>query len=107
MAAASRLGLAVDVLPWARAGELLGADLLVSTVPAGAADSLVGQVEGGPLGLLFDVVYAPWPTPLAAAWSARGGPVVGGLELLVHQAALQVALMAGEGVDVVVDNVTS
>ena len=45
--------------------------------------------------LLFDVVYAPWPTVLAAAWRRSGGEVVGGLELLVAQAAEQVALMTG------------
>jgi shikimate dehydrogenase len=46
-------------------------------------------------GTLFDVLYNPWPTPLAAAWSARGGAVVGGLDLLVHQAMLQVEQMTG------------
>ena len=38
-------------------------------------------------------VYDPWPTPLAAAWAAAGGLVVGGLDLLVHQAVGQVRLM--------------
>jgi len=51
-------------------------------------------------GVLFDVVYAPWPTVLAAAWSARGGVVIGGLDLLVEQAALQVELMTGHLPDV-------
>ena len=46
-------------------------------------------------GTLFDVLYDPWPTALAAAWSARGGAVVGGLDLLVHQAVLQVEQMTG------------
>lgn len=41
------------------------------------------------------MLYDPWPTALAAAWSTRGGPVVGGLDLLVHQAVLQVELMTG------------
>src|SRR5262245_4922941 len=51
---------------------------------------------GGPgAGVLFDVVYDPWPTPLAAAWTSAGGTVVGGLDLLVEQAALQVELMTG------------
>ncbi|MGW7455935.1 shikimate dehydrogenase, partial [Streptomyces sp. NPDC054787] len=43
----------------------------------------------------FDVLYDPWPTPLAAAWSRQGGKVVGGLDLLVHQAVLQVERMTG------------
>ena len=46
-------------------------------------------------GTLFDVLYEPWPTALAAGWSARGGAVVGGLDLLVHQAVLQVEQMTG------------
>ena len=46
-------------------------------------------------GTLFEVLYDPWPTPLAAAWQARRAPVVDGLDLLVHQAVLQVALMTG------------
>ncbi len=41
------------------------------------------------------MLYEPWPTELAAAWSARGGAVVGGLDLLVHQALLQVEQMTG------------
>jgi shikimate dehydrogenase len=45
--------------------------------------------------VLFDVVYAPWPTAVAAAVCARGGAVVGGLPMLVHQAARQVELMTG------------
>ncbi len=36
-----------------------------------------------------------WPTPLAAAWAEGGGRVVGGLDLLVHQAVLQVEQMTG------------
>ncbi|MFE7120805.1 shikimate dehydrogenase, partial [Streptomyces sp. NPDC057654] len=43
----------------------------------------------------FDVLYEPWPTPLAAAWADRGGAVVGGLDLLIHQAVLQVEQMTG------------
>ena len=83
-------GLVIDVEPWP---DAIDAPLVVSTVPAGAADTLrVGDVAGL---VLFDVVYAPWPTPLAAAWSAAGGAVVGGLELLIAQAAHQVKLMTG------------
>ena len=41
---------------------------------------------------LLDVVYDPWPTPLAAAC---GGVVVSGAAMLLHQAARQVELMTG------------
>ena len=59
---------------------------------------VVDAVPGVPA-VLFDVLYDPWPTPLAAAWAAAGGTVLGGLDLLVHQAVLQVELMTGQVVD--------
>jgi shikimate dehydrogenase len=74
--------------------EALGADLIVSTLPAGAADQFAGR--GWRVGQsLFDVVYSPWPTPLAAAAASAGATVVSGALMLLHQAAAQVALMTG------------
>lgn len=86
-----RLGVEVHPQEWSRAAEALSAPLVVSTTPAGATDALAAGVPDHP-GVLFDVLYHPWPTPLAAAWSAHGGTVLGGLDLLVHQAALQFRL---------------
>ena len=91
------LGLQVRAHTFDEAPRDLATDLVVSTVPSGAADGLAGSVPERP-GTLVDVLYHPWPTRLAAAWAAAGGPVVGGLELLVHQAAEQIALMTGERV---------
>lgn len=66
-------------------------ELVVSTVPAAAqGPDLVARFAAVPV--LFEVVYDPWPTPLAAAHS---GPVVTGLDLLVHQAVLQFELFTG------------
>lgn len=100
VATAAAVGVRVRLHPWDGAAALLGADLVVSTVPKGAADALAGHVPPRP-GSLFDVVYDPWPTPLASGWAAAGGLVLGGLDLLVHQAAGQVRLMTGctAGVD--------
>jgi len=71
--------------------------LVVSTVPAGALDELAAQSDpGGQVPPLLDVVYAPWPTPLAAAYSRAGGVVVPGTAMLLHQAAAQVELMTGQ-----------
>ncbi|MEX2984968.1 shikimate dehydrogenase [Streptomyces sp. C36] len=89
-----RLGVSVRTADWSRAAEALTAPLVVATTPAGATDALAGAVPDRP-GTLFDVLYDPWPTPLAAAWAARGGTVLGGLDLLVHQAVLQVEQMTG------------
>ncbi|MEE1929061.1 shikimate dehydrogenase [Streptomyces sp. TRM 70351] len=89
-----RLGVHVQTEPWERAAAALTAPLVIATTPAGTADVLAGSVPGRP-GTLFDVLYDPWPTPLVAAWERAGGQVVGGLDLLVHQAALQVEQMTG------------
>lgn len=66
--------------------------LAVSTVPAGAADHLATVLAGVPA--LFDVVYHPWPTPLAAAGPA-GRATVTGLDMLLHQALTQFRLVTG------------
>ncbi|MCZ9342346.1 shikimate dehydrogenase, partial [Streptomyces sp. TRM76130] len=91
---AERLDVDVRVVDWARAGEALRAPLVVATTPAGATDALAAAVPEMPA-TLFDVLYDPWPTALAARWSAHGGAVVSGLDLLVHQAVLQVEQMTG------------
>ncbi|MFB8210262.1 shikimate dehydrogenase [Streptomyces sp. NPDC056010] len=89
-----RLGVDVRIADWAEADRALNAPLVIATTPAGAADALAGAVPERP-GTLFDVLYEPWPTRLASAWADRGGAVVGGLDLLVHQAVLQVEQMTG------------
>ncbi|MCL2731756.1 MAG: shikimate dehydrogenase [Actinomycetia bacterium] len=89
-----RLGVSVHTADWTDAAKALGEPLVVNTTPAGAADHLADAVPDAP-GALFDVLYDPWPTALAAAWSARSGAVVGGLDLLVHQAVLQVEQHTG------------
>ncbi|MFF1519710.1 shikimate dehydrogenase [Streptomyces sp. NPDC058305] len=89
-----RLGVEVRTADWADAAEALRAPLVIATTPAGTTDALAGAVPERPA-TLFDVLYDPWPTDLAARWSAYGGAVVGGLDLLVHQAVLQVEQMTG------------
>ena len=81
------LRLGVDPVP--------AADVLVSTIPASAQDAWVVDLVSA-TSLLFEVLYDPWPTPLVGAARDAGLPVVGGLDLLVHQAALQFTLMTGE-----------
>ncbi len=76
-------------------------DVVVSTIPADAqTPALVEAVAAAPV--VFDVLYQPWPTPLAAAATAAGQTLVGGLDLLVHQAALQVLLMTGDAAPIAV-----
>jgi shikimate dehydrogenase len=91
-----RLGLPLVAAGWDEAaGGAERADVVISTVPAGAADGLAGRVgwHGGVT--VFDVLYHPWPTRLAAAATAGGATVVGGLELLLAQAVHQFEQFTG------------
>ncbi|MEV5160543.1 shikimate dehydrogenase [Streptomyces sp. NPDC053728] len=90
-----RLGVDVRIADWAEAEAALHAPLVIATTPAGATDALADAVPAVP-GTLFDVLYEPWPTALAARWAEAGAGVVGGLDLLVHQAVLQVEQMTGQ-----------
>ena len=72
----------------------VGGDVVVSTIPAAAqTEDLVARCA--PVPAVFEVVYDPWPTPLAAAARRRGQVLVSGLDLLVHQAAVQFGLFTG------------
>lgn len=82
---------------WPVTADALTADVVVTTVPA---DVAAGWPVPDRPGLLVDVLYHPWPTPLARAWVAAGGTVVGGLDLLVRQAVEQVVLMTGRRPDI-------
>ncbi|MEV0388341.1 shikimate dehydrogenase [Nonomuraea sp. NPDC050643] len=90
---AERLGVALAVETFDKLDALTGVDLVVSTLPSGAADVFADRLARVPA--LFDVVYAPWPTRAAEAVRAAGGTVVGGFAMLLHQAVRQVELMTG------------
>jgi shikimate dehydrogenase len=98
MALSIELGLPVEVGEWPPSKAAMAADLVVCTVPSAGSQSLIDRVPDDPR-CLIDVVYDPWPSPLAAAWIAGGGHVIGGLELLVHQAVEQLEIMTGRRVD--------
>ncbi len=75
------------------AAAAAGADIAVVTAPAGTVDQLAGPLASVPV--LFDAIYHPWPTPIAAAGSASRITVTG-LDMLLHQAFRQVELMTGQ-----------
>jgi shikimate dehydrogenase len=99
-ATADRLALKVRFRPLEdlRQGDAMAPDLLISTVPAGAADFYAERtvVSPTPPIAVMDVVYHPWPTPLAVAAAAAGAVVASGFDMLLHQAAAQVELMTGK-----------
>jgi len=97
-ALATDLGSVGETAAWPPSQRTLAEPLVVSTIPAAAGGAFAGDLPLTP-GALLDVLYDPWPTPLAAAWMAGGGVAVGGLDLLVHQATEQVRLMTGQVVE--------
>lgn len=90
--AAHPAGLEVEVLP-IDGTPVLG-EVVVSTIPAAAqVPPVAAEVAVAPV--LFEVVYDPWPTPLAAAAQGSDQVLVTGLDLLVHQAVLQFEQFTG------------
>lgn len=92
VAAAALSDLAIEGSVSALTDPLPAAQLVVNTLPAGAADGL--ELPAG-CEAVFDVVYEPWPTALAAKANASRLRVWNGLDLLVAQAVEQVLLMTG------------
>lgn len=82
-----------NFLEWDDLADLSGYDLVVNTTPSGAADLVAENLPRKVNGLLFDVLYKPWPTLLARRWSDAGGKVVGGYELLLYQGIDQLDLV--------------
>jgi shikimate dehydrogenase len=97
LAAADRLNIKVTLIPFADP-PAPSPDLLISTIPPTAADIYAQRLTARTLlpRAVLDVVYDPWPTPLATAGQQAAVPVADGLALLLHQAALQVELMTGK-----------
>lgn len=97
LACASRVGIAVELVRWDTVDFATlcgGADLVVSTVPVGAVEPVAGDIVRA--GCVFDVIYHPWPTPLAKAAGDRDTRLVTGLDMLLHQAFAQVHWFTGQ-----------
>jgi len=96
---AARLGIDLRI---ARLGDHTGAGddssgAVISTLPGSAEHGLSFSEEVRRHAVLLDVAYEPWPSELAPAWSAVGGTVVSGLEMLLHQAIGQVRIFVTGG----------
>ena len=85
----SRMGDAVETR---RFGEPMPfrPELVIDTLPGGIEPVDDPAADDGDV--LLDVSYDPWPTARAARWINRGGVVVDGLEMLLHQAIGQVRI---------------
>ncbi|MGY1642931.1 shikimate dehydrogenase [Geodermatophilus sp. SYSU D00703] len=75
-------------------GAVVDASVVVSTVPVGG-QPVVSALPWRAGQTVLDVLYDPWPTPLAVRVQEAGGTVAGGLEVLFWQATAQVELMTG------------
>jgi shikimate dehydrogenase len=92
---AAALGITMTHRLWPAPAAVAEADVVVATLPKGAADPLAGQVRWRSATVLLDAVYDPWPTRLAGSATAAGCRVVSGLELLLAQAVGQFRLFTG------------
>ena len=99
VAASSRLGVSIDQVLWSDRDAVLraisGADLVISTLPAGVADPLAEHMTVREGQILLDVIYSPRETALRSAFERNGGIVAEGTDMLIFQAAAQVQLMTG------------
>lgn len=87
--------------------DAAGVDLVVQATPAGLKGSISEKVAPVVVaGLLtpgqvaVDLVYHPLETPWLAGARAQGATVVGGLGMLVHQAAAQIEAWTGRSAPV-------
>lgn len=102
---ATACGLTISYIPLDQATDaMIDADIIISTLPAHAADGVAETLSSGmairPHGMLLDVIYDPRPTALMSAWSELGATAIGGQEMLLYQAILQVSCMTGTSLDV-------
>lgn len=103
VAAASRLGVTIEQILWSDSEAVDRAassvDLVISTLPAAAADPLAERLRVREGQILLDVVYSPRDTALRRAFESAGGVVAEGTDMLVFQAGAQVQLMTGRSPD--------
>jgi len=92
---------APEFIAWDDQIDLREFDLVVNTTPSGAADLVAENIPSQVEGLLFDVLYKPWPTLIARRWSDGGGKVISGLELLLYQGIDQINIVYPLGREII------
>lgn len=102
LASAERAAELSDVASVGASADIAAADIVVNTTSVGmaggpAADQCAVDPELlRPGHVVADIVYQPRQTPLLVAAEAVGAEVVGGLGMLVHQAAVAFEWWTGE-----------
>lgn len=98
---AATAGVATSRIPWEESHRVLAADAAVSALALEGACAVATSWSLVPIsalpvpGVFLDVLYDPWPAPLAEMITAAGGAVADGLEMLAHQADMQIRSMLG------------
>jgi len=82
-------------LPWQFSNDFYESDLIINTTPKAVLDSFAEEISHKPKGTFFDVIYNPWPTQFAHAWTKSGSTVLSGLDLLIAQGIEQIKLFSG------------
>lgn len=96
-ALAAAADVSVQVVPWEDSHRVLEAEVIISALAQegarAVASTWAARAELPRGGVFLDVLYDPWPAPLAAVVADGGGEVADGLEMLAHQADQQVRSM--------------
>lgn len=96
---AQRLGLRLEAVAWERSHQVLEADAVVSALALAGARAVAAAWELRTVPVtaraVLDVLYAPSPPPLTTLLRTRGIETADGLEMLVHQADMQLRAMLG------------
>lgn len=86
-------------LPWQFTNDFYESDLVINTTPKAVLDSFAHELTHKPTGTFFDVIYNPWPTQFASAWTNTGSAVISGLDLLIAQGIEQIRLFTDIDID--------
>jgi shikimate dehydrogenase len=100
-------GLGIDVTIGALSDAsrpAVGTAAIISTLPNAVDAPIAFDQETRQRAVLFDVAYSPWPTSLASSWYDVGGSVIGGLDMLVLQALVQVRIFVNGNPELAVEH---
>lgn len=96
---ATAAGIDTTIVPWEDSARVLEADVVISALALDGATAVAEAWRRNGLGavpsVFMDVLYEPWPAPLAEVLNAAGADIADGLEMLVHQADMQLRSMLG------------